>query len=109
MRPKTKPLNKTRRKCRSRKIRFDTEYEADRSVAHHVNPDKTERPIRSYYCRDCDGFHLTSTPWRDPLVYACCGGSVSERHELSCESVSPEEFFARTGGRGVPEQGGGAA
>lgn len=105
MRPKLKPLRKTRRKCPTRKIRFDDEYEAERALNHHDEPDKDYHPVRAYYCSKCTGWHLTSIRWRNqgPATRECCGGTVGERHELSCETVSPEEFFARTGGR-VPRQ-----
>lgn len=99
MRRSQRPLNKTRRKCPSRKIRFRDEHEANRSLNHHQS-DRPEHPTRAYYCQLCDGWHLTKQEYsQGPRACGHCGAPEGEKHELSCDTVSPAEYFARTGGR----------
>lgn len=102
MHRKTKNLNRTRRKCRTGYIRFDTAHDANRSLEHHHEPEKAEHPVRVWECDDCHGWHLTRQASKVAILqlpYACCGGTMGQPHELSCELVTPEEYFARTGGR----------
>lgn len=109
MQRKQRPLNKTRRQCHTGKIRYRTEEEAYKAIKLASRDEEREarerKPIRAYPCDDCHGWHLTSREYhghwlaRATGVYPCCGAGTGNKHELSCESVSPEEFFARTGGR----------
>lgn len=72
MQRRMKPMNKTRRKCSSRKIRFDSEHDALKGIKHGDSMGKTERPTRAYYCQECHGFHLTKAPYSREIPVQHC-------------------------------------
>lgn len=50
--------------CRHYKILFSTRKEAARFIRYNANEIEYEtgkRPVRVYYCRDCGGWHVTSS------------------------------------------------
>ena len=70
-----KPKNKIFcRDCNRPKILFETEkkaelfikYNADEIAEHNR---KGKKPIRSYYCQLCGGWHVTSSPVSDSKRY----------------------------------------
>lgn len=52
--------------CNKRKIRFDTQNEALRFIDYNSEEIREKNgyaPIRAYYCRECNCWHLTSTEY----------------------------------------------
>lgn len=77
-----RPIKGVRGTCESGKVRFGTKAaatEALESALHSKDAARTES--RSYWCRRCAGFHLSSKPrlWRTLA-------------SLSCASQSPDGF-----------------
>lgn len=63
-RGRTPWVKTSRRRCGPRrKLRYATEVDADRAAAGRAEQGET-RPLRSYSCSWCGGWHLTHQPLR---------------------------------------------
>ena len=48
--------------CSSKKIRFDTPEEAHKVIKRAKTSVNKVVPVRYYPCKECKGYHLTSSP-----------------------------------------------
>jgi len=76
--------------CKRSKLLFETQDEADNFILDFKNKMKDKKvnaPVRSYYCRICGGYHLTSNP---SVFLSIICDKRDEKIEAELEKIAKE-------------------